>query len=123
MKKKIALFLFLFTSWQSYAQINLIQNGNFELYWGNCPQPIHDEVDLNYSFDTLSYPNACVVTGWMNVYNYPLVYTKANTFDRSFPANWCARYIYPHSDSTCIGLALSALNSTSYYLRDYESVN
>ena len=61
----------------------------------------------------------CAITDWMNLWWYPIAYFRGDNSAYGFPANFCATYIYPHSDSTCIGLAMFARDTSSTNLRDY----
>jgi hypothetical protein len=60
-----------------------------------CPN-----IYLQDSFNTQPLPTYCVVKDWIGISQTPDVFCyKAN----DFPANNYTKYIYPHSDSVCVG--------------------
>ena len=55
----------------------------------------------------------------MNLWWYPIAYFRGDNSAYGFPANFCATYIYPHSDSTCIGLTTSVFVPQNEDISDY----
>jgi hypothetical protein len=97
--KKIIIIIsfFLLYAELSNAQ-NLIENPGFEKHWGGeCYLPIPMSFDGVFNvapqFD-------CSIKDWIGISETPDGYWyRAN----DFPKNSYAKYIYPHSDSVCIG--------------------
>jgi hypothetical protein len=96
MKKTILTILFILLSISiSYSQ-NLILNPSFEKYLGSgCPN-----IYLQDSMNIQPIPTYCVIQDWIRISESPDVFSyKAN----DFPKNNYSNYIYPHSDSVCVG--------------------
>ncbi|MFM2226596.1 MAG: hypothetical protein RJA07_2798 [Bacteroidota bacterium] len=105
MKKYILLITFLCSSAQLFSQ-NLILNPGFEEVSGSgCG--FHG-FSLGFS-DAIIQPMACGIKNWI-----PISYSPDPWWTRGydFPANYCSKYIYPHTDSVAVG--------GSYY---YKAVN
>jgi hypothetical protein len=92
---------------------NLIGNPSFEEFKGSCPSVYQNHL-LSFSCDTITQGNTfCVLKDWMLVANYSRIFCKADNSSNGIPQNYCAKYVYPHTDSTCIGLFLFELDTLS----------
>ncbi|MFM2226594.1 MAG: hypothetical protein RJA07_2796 [Bacteroidota bacterium] len=98
-KYSIVIGLLIIFSANANSQ-NLIKNPNFEEHWGvgtGCG--LGFTIGLNNKFDTLPN-NSCGIKDWIAISQSPDGFWY-NGYD--FPINWLSHYLYPHSDSVCVG--------------------
>lgn len=90
----ILLFSFSFTT----KSQNLISNPSFEKYWGtDCSNGFSITPD-----DVFTGPSQfdCHIKDWIRISETPDGFWFRGN---NFPKNYFAKYIYPHSDSVCVG--------------------
>jgi hypothetical protein len=97
MKKIIPIFLVVFSLTTLKAQ-NLIKNPSFESHWGGgcylpIPMSLYDSFNVITSFD-------CTIKDWIRISETPDGYWFRGN---DLPKNNYSNYIYPHSDSVCVG--------------------
>ncbi|MFM2224744.1 MAG: hypothetical protein RJA07_946 [Bacteroidota bacterium] len=111
MKKYILIAIFsLIALSNSYGQ-NLIKNPSFENYWGgNCT---NGSSVVFYDSFNVTTPFGCTIKDWIRISETPDGYWFTG-YD--FPKNWLSHYVYPHSDSVCVGAEF--YGNTNHNLRE-----
>ncbi|MFM2225945.1 MAG: hypothetical protein RJA07_2147 [Bacteroidota bacterium] len=98
MKRCLIIFiLFGVITYNSNGQ-NLILNSGFENHWGgDCTNGssvvFYDSLNVTSQF-------GCTIKDWIRISETPDGYWNKG---HDFPRNSYAKYIYPHSDSVCVG--------------------
>jgi len=109
MKYYIFIIFFLF-SIRGFSQ-NLILNNGFEKHVNNGFGCVAGGgLSINNMFN-VAPPNDCVVQDWITISQSPDGYWFMGG---DFPVNDYAKYVYPHSDSVCVGggfVCKTALNT------------
>ncbi|MFM2224741.1 MAG: hypothetical protein RJA07_943 [Bacteroidota bacterium] len=98
MIKKILIVILLMVGYKFSFSQNLILNPSFEDHWGGVCIPSHSIVFYD-TFNTTD-PFGCTIKDWIRISESPDGFWY-NGYD--FPANSYTKYIYPHSDSVCVG--------------------
>ncbi|MFM2224742.1 MAG: hypothetical protein RJA07_944 [Bacteroidota bacterium] len=108
MKRITTLLSFIAISFTTLKGQNLILNPSFEKHWGgDCT------FGSSYAFyDTFNVttPFGCTIKDWIRISESPDGFCY-NGVD--FPQNWLSRYLYPHSDSVCVGAEFIGKTATN----------
>jgi hypothetical protein len=105
MKKAILLCVVVLCSNSLFSQ-NLISNPSFEEFVGNCNPYFYSDIRTITDFDSVP-TNYCGLKNWMSISLSSNVYsTKINGTNALPISGYYCKYVYPHSDSSCIGLSV-----------------
>jgi hypothetical protein len=107
--KKIVLICSLVLTYTISSAQNLIVDPSFEEFVGDCyPFYLHEPI-FNTDFDSAQPTTYCGLKNWIRISYSPDVYSN-NAFGDNITGYTClpsnqfhCKYVYPHSDSSCVG--------------------
>jgi len=100
LKKILILILFVFLVTNVKGQQNLISNPKFEQRLKSGQGCFNGQsISFSDSFTTIPM-DGCIVKDWIRISETPDAFWFTGN---DFPVNSYAKYIYPHSDSVCVG--------------------